>query len=301
MSLPSNFRPAKPLTLDTLEELDNYPYYVQPKLDGIRCVVNEGKAYSNTLKEIPNKNIRKYFADYFTTKYFTDGELYIRGKSFNEIQSVVMSEDADDSEICYVIFDSAIDEDHLKSADYRHRLPWFESSICFTTKTFPVGSYFCHNISEAITAENDYIRLGYEGIVIRHISSMYKFGRATKDFYKFKRLEDAEARIIDTVELMHNGNDKFYDERNLAKRSSHKDNKYSSGMAGSLQVIGVNGKYKDKIFFVSLGSCSHRERRWYLQEAKSNKDRIITYTMAKHRGTLEAPSEPRLKCFRFEV
>lgn len=40
-----------------LETLD-YPVLVQPKLDGIRAVVKDGRLLSRTLKSIPNASIR---------------------------------------------------------------------------------------------------------------------------------------------------------------------------------------------------------------------------------------------------
>ena len=54
-------------------ELLNYPVLASPKLDGIRCVVIDGVAYSRSLKPIPNEEIQKFFS---SGKYDGfDGEL----------------------------------------------------------------------------------------------------------------------------------------------------------------------------------------------------------------------------------
>lgn len=306
MKLPLGFRPMKPQTLDSLDQLGKYPYYVEAKLDGLRAICTNGKFRSNTLKEFPNRNLKSRFEFLLATRQaLYDGELYIPGKTLQDVQSVVMSEDGDVSELVYVVFDMVIDENNFKMG-YGNRFSWLLDSLNshVFNNVLMVHWYRCDNKEEVEKREEWLVSKGYEGIIIRRPDSIYKFGRATAkedSFWKFKRVEDAEARIVGVVELKHNNNSLEYDERGLAKRSSHKDNKESSGIAGSLRVIGVNGKYKDREFFVSLGSMTLRERRriWLFNHNQEN--RTITYTYAKHRGTIEAPAEPRFKAFRFDI
>jgi len=54
------FVPTKPYKI-VVDDLDNlkYPVIVQPKIDGIRCLIRDGRAISYTLKDIPNRYIRE--------------------------------------------------------------------------------------------------------------------------------------------------------------------------------------------------------------------------------------------------
>ncbi len=51
----------KPMLADAIEP-DKYPLrfplFVSPKLDGVRCVVRDGVAYSRSLKPIPNQFVQ---------------------------------------------------------------------------------------------------------------------------------------------------------------------------------------------------------------------------------------------------
>ena len=60
-------------------DLDNlqYPVYVTPKLDGIRCLFKDGVALSRTLKPIPNKSIQVWAKQYAKVLEGMDGELIV--------------------------------------------------------------------------------------------------------------------------------------------------------------------------------------------------------------------------------
>ena len=51
--LAAKLGPAK------LEDLDCYPYLASPKVDGVRCVVQGGVAYSRNLKPIRNTYVQR--------------------------------------------------------------------------------------------------------------------------------------------------------------------------------------------------------------------------------------------------
>ena len=93
-----------------------YPYYAIPKLDGIRCLINEsGQPVSRTLKLIPNKKIQcelRDFADYVLTvtgiRHGFDGELICGSPTDKDVyrttNSVVMSHDKT-IPVKYFVFD----------------------------------------------------------------------------------------------------------------------------------------------------------------------------------------------------
>lgn len=286
-----------------------------PKLDGLRGIIGGGgKIYSNSLKTFPNaKRLRERFAQtlaYLNTTYL-EGEFIIQGGTHQDVQSVLMSDDKEvPKELQLRVFDRIVTPESVGIMDYQSRWSWIDGMFkvhsfwLLDEGVWPVAIQWVYT-KEAVEDFIVWCRdRKYEGIILRHPHSVYKFGRATEKedtFWKYKRTEDAEAVILETIELEHNLNKQTRDERGYAKRSSIKGNKTFSGIAGSLRVRGINGKYKDREFYVSLGSCSRTEREWFYKHNRDNRGRYITYTYAKDRGTDEAPAEPRFKCFRNEI
>jgi ATP-dependent DNA ligase len=306
-------RLLKPATIDTEEQLAQlkYPLYVFNKYDGIRCCLHDGKLLTNTLKQVPNKYITEQLSilAHYAGQGWIDGELIRKDtKDFHKVQSIVMSEEHKEaSEFRYVMFDRVLGAFDDRIA-YRLRLGWLQSLTSNTEVGANLFAYrapyiLANSVAEVLDFEAHAIKQGFEGIVLRGVESPYKMGRATfKEgiCYKFKRTDDAEATVLDCIELEHNLNSLEYDGRGLAKRSSHGANKIGSGMLGSFRVKGINGRYEGKEFLVSCGSMpmAFRQSSWQCRE--SYKNRIITYTFAKNRGTDDAPAEPRFKSFRDE-
>ena len=96
------------------------PLYIQPKLDGVRCLVyigSEGKlvfqSRQNTIFETVqhlNPHLSHIFAKIAefgnAQKFVLDGELYIHGTPFNEITSMVRKSNHNDaSQLQYHIYD----------------------------------------------------------------------------------------------------------------------------------------------------------------------------------------------------
>jgi DNA ligase-1 len=81
----------RPILAEKIEpsELENlkYPVLVSPKLDGIRCLIVDGKALSRSFKPIPNLFIQSLLSKQEFNGL--DGELVLEGKTFNETQSIV--------------------------------------------------------------------------------------------------------------------------------------------------------------------------------------------------------------------
>lgn len=307
----------KPATIESEADLAKlkFPVFVSAKFDGIRCGIYGGKLLTNTLKEIPNHYIKVKLAPLIGNGMF-DGELLLKDTmEYNKVQSAVMSREGKPN-FYYAIFDRIIDNNNWKMP-YKNRLDWLYSYInmphflSMTEYVRPVLQIECNSVKEILYVERANVEtLGYEGIILRSPDGPYKWGRSTARegyLFKFKRTDDAEAEILDCVELEHNLNRATEDERGLTKRSSHAENKVGSGMLGSFKVRGINGKYKDKIFFVSCGSMTQQQRRILWEEYHKNKSKsffkwsIITYTFAKTRGTDDAPAEPRFKAFRKEM
>jgi DNA ligase-1 len=299
-------RPLRAAAIETEAGLNQlrYPLIVQPKMDGIRCMCLNGKLYSRTMKPIPNKEITSLLA-YITngTEKFYDGELLLEDTmDYNEVQSFVMSRDKVGLKWKYVCFDMIYGGYEKDPYEKRLQDVYEQRAKALLPIEWRRVPFEIVNSSAGVLAYEELaIREGYEGIILRNPAAKYKQGKATfkeNIIYKFKRVADAEAKIIKCNELMHNGNDLDYNDIGYAKRSSHQDNLYPSSMVGSFTVVGINGKYKDKIFEVSCGSMTHQERRDYWKLRAKMPDTTITYKFASNRGSIDAPFEARFKCFR---
>jgi ATP-dependent DNA ligase len=91
---------AEKITDEQIEEL-SYPLLVTPKIDGIRCIVVNGKALTRSLKPIPNHFVRTMIEASCPDGF--DGEIVVEG-GFNATQSAVMSAEGT-PDFRYLVFD----------------------------------------------------------------------------------------------------------------------------------------------------------------------------------------------------
>lgn len=288
----------------TIEEsgLDNldYPVYVQPKIDGIRCVILNGVVLSRTLKPIPNKFVREVLGTLMEKyPFLIDGELEIRDESFQEVQSEIMSENGNPN-FHYTVFDCLLENN---SAPYFARLGNIDYCIPSNVNWIGyIGHIRADNKKDILTAEKYYVNSGLEGIIIRDQHASYKFGRSTiKEgaLLKLKRFIDAEAIVLDMEELQHNVNEIELDERGYTKRSSSSTGKISSGKMGALKVRGLNGDFAGVEFNIGSGFTDYeRNHLWLLQHRYIGK--TLTYKYQKI-GSKDKPRIPVFKCWREDL
>ncbi len=227
----------------TIKDVDllNYPLFASPKLDGIRCVMLDGKAVTRNLKPIPNNFIRKFLEANHLLDGF-DGEIMIKSGDFNSVQSAVMSEDGEPN-FYYAVFDSHKDN----NLQYSLRL----DNLSATIKTIndlrirEVQQFIVSNKAELLELEKEVLEDGYEGLILRNASTTYKYGRSTLNeakLLKLKRFEDDEATVLNVEPLYENNNTATTNKLGRTERSSHKQNMVAQPTAGSLLVVLDSGK-----------------------------------------------------------
>ena len=293
----------KPMLAGTLNELDlpnlKFPLILQPKLDGIRCCIVEGKALSRKLKRIPNKFVRnKLEAFKNRPPVLIDGELVIQDKTFNEIQSAIMSEEGEPN-FKYIIFD-ALNE--WSNESYIHRKRFIDYSLEYTNNLFFVSEVTLDQYEKLDEWEQYILKDGHEGIILRDPFAPYKFGRSTlreQALLKFKRFQDSEAVIISSNELLTNSNILETDELGYAKRSSAAANLIRTNQLGSWTVVDVN---KDSRFYnveFNVGSGFTLEQR--IKFWKERQDgKVICYKYQAH-GSKDKPRSPIWLGFRKDI
>ncbi len=194
----------------------NKPTFIQPKLDGVRCVIQYERraqpredvvvAYSRTGKEWKNINhilaqLKPFFQKY--PNVILDGELYNHDfkDDFEQIISMVRKtkptpearvKSAENVQFhCYDIIDEKLPFDQ--------RIEFVnESLMLLGDSIYTVDTDWIDSEIEAKVKHQTNLNYGYEGSIVR-TNDVYKCGRSW-NLRKFKDFHDAEAMLIDWVE-----------------------------------------------------------------------------------------------------
>lgn len=234
--------------LDTLE----YPVFVSPKLDGIRSLSTSEGMISRNLKPIRNAFVQQVFSDLVPD---IDGELIVGLPTdplvFRTTSSGVMSGDGT-PDVYFYVFDivPSITNGLKTDAPFRER---YAKLVNLTTnrRVKVVEHLLVHSKKELLEVEQNFLAMGYEGLMIRTMDGTYKFGRSSKGnpaLMKVKRFGSHEATIIGFKERMHNANEAKVNALGHTERSSHKENKVGRGDLGALVC-----KYGEHEFDVGTG------------------------------------------------
>jgi DNA ligase-1 len=225
----------KPMLASPAGELIRLPALLSPKLDGIRCLIIDGVACGRSLKPIPNKYAQKIFGRQELNGL--DGELIVGLPTDKEVFQVtssgVMSIDGE-PEVMFHVFD-----DFSESGAFHRRLHTAHRRIKKAKFCEAVPHHQIAVADDLNRWEEDYLTMGYEGVMLRHPDGPYKHGRSTANeawLLKVKRFVDAEAKVIGFSEAQHNTNEAKRNELGQLERSSHKAGKVGKQTLGALMV-----------------------------------------------------------------
>lgn len=215
------------------------PVYIQPKLDGMRCLAiikngfatllsRDGKFIAN-MTHIANDLVG-------LDDQILDGELYVHGKSFQENMKLIKKYVPNyTEEVKYHVYDIVsgsilIDrmskiETLFESNDFKH-LVKVPSSQLYNSND--VAALHSLNISE-----------GYEGSMIRHGNTPYGVNKRCDSLLKYKDFQDIDAEIID---ITPNDSNPLHGTP-LLKYSVNKH----SGVSISIFKAGVKMSHEDRI------------------------------------------------------
>jgi len=231
--MSTEFRPmlAAPAAFDKLR----WPMYGSPKLDGVRATVRSSKLLSRSLKLIPNTDISIALSK--AAYEGLDGELIVGEPNsptcYRDTVSGVMSQDKVVDWTFYA-FDW-----YLHDRPFEDRFDVLYRNVLGKHRIQVLPQKMLTSAQELDVFEVEMLALGYEGVMLRDPRSLYKFGRSTASegyLLKVKRFVDGEARVLEVIEEMHNGNVAETNELGRTKRSSHQENKTGKGRMGALLV-----------------------------------------------------------------
>lgn len=184
-----------------------FPGYMQPKLDGVRCM-----AYwqDDKLVLMSRQNKEWTAPTHITDKLrpvlpkntMLDGELYIHGTSLQTINSYVKKQQDKTLLVGYHIYDVPIcdgDEGCAFSERLQYRNQLLTSIVddhIHLVHTLDNIKY----IDEVLEQEEEYLNNGFEGGIFRYKNGIYRFGYRSKDLMKVKTFEDKEFLVVDCIE-----------------------------------------------------------------------------------------------------
>jgi DNA ligase-1 len=185
--------------------------YMQPKLDGVRCLFTKDGAFSRTGKQFMNvRHIEEDLQDLFKACPWIalDGELYNHNlrDDFEKIISLVRKqkptyEDRSEARVWtqYHVYDyTGRDYMSFEGLPYKDRLDNLTCSDMYTPSVCYVESRRVKSFKAAKDFHTRILKKGYEGSILR-TNTPYKHGRSY-GLMKFKDFSDAEAEIIGWVE-----------------------------------------------------------------------------------------------------
>jgi len=196
------FEPMLAFELKQYEKLlFTVPTFVQPKLDGVRCILKDGKLTTRAGKSIvscPHLEI---------DAFFFDGELYCNElkNNFNKIISLVRKtkpnqEDLEESKnlIQYWAYDNPAFEGTFSQRYVRLArqldVNFERSELGKYIKLVPV--YEVKSMEEINKYHAQFLEEGYEGTMIRMDLGRYE-NKRSKQLLKYKNFQDAEFLILD--------------------------------------------------------------------------------------------------------
>ena len=179
------------------------PVYIQPKLDGVRCLFTKDGAFSRTGKQFMNvQHVEDSLREFFKQKpdMILDGEFYNHSlkNDFEKIISLVRKQKPTENDrldaknlVQFHVYDYF---NGVMYDSYKTRMHQLGVSDIYNESIKYVQAYKVNNYDESRIYHKDFLNQGYEGSIIR-LDGLYKHGRSY-DLMKFKDFSDTEATII---------------------------------------------------------------------------------------------------------
>ena len=194
----------------------SYPAYIQPKLDGVRCLIylqNSNLVFQsrqNTIYEpfehlVPELiSLLSSFKD--QADLILDGELYTHGMAFEKITSIVRRSKTKHPEVktiqyhiydCFYSGDGNLQKNKIGYND-RHKALTEAFGKSHYQNLVLVETHEVKSMDEVEKWHTHFtsLKAPYEGVMIRGMNSPYKQQGRSKDLLKYKKFHDDEFVVI---------------------------------------------------------------------------------------------------------
>ena len=270
--------PTDPVQDEELDKL-TYPLVGSPKLDGFRCTVVNGSPLTSSMKSFMNRFICEEFSCYGELTGL-DGEILVGSPNspdaFHNTSGPVRRFDGE-PDFRFYVFD-----------DFTHKERSYEDRWLLRSSLNRYGNprvvvleqRLLRCPDEVLRYEKEMLEIGYEGAMIRSLSSQYKEGRCTfreMNIFKRKPFVECEAVIIGFEEALENQNEQEVNELGLSKRSHNRENMVPKGTLGAFILKSPLWK---KPFRSAPGkgfTAADRQQMWNLRQGLLGYPATIKY------------------------
>jgi len=188
-------KPLLPMLAQQVKKLQ-FPCYVQPKIDGLRCLM-----YHRDGKVVAQSRTGSFFTTVdhlhlsFPENVVLDGELYTTSIPFETLAGLIKKKKISDA-----------DREALKKVEYHcYDAILLDEREATFERRYQVLSGLGVRVVETILIQSEeefrkkfgeYTADGFEGIMVRSASGVYAMNYRSKDLCKYKEFEEAEYPIV---------------------------------------------------------------------------------------------------------
>lgn len=187
-----------------------FPYYLQPKYDGQRCLYDSKSKtlFSRTgqrIVSLPSLLQLLVSSDFPSV----DGELYCHGRSLQDILSTTRQtvNITDDATINYVIYDIPHQSD-TQQKRINHLTSLTNAPLTPSPRISYAPCHLVYTHEDVVNHHANYTALGYEGVMLRHPDGTYRFGTRSSFLLKYKTEFD-DTFVINKITKDKTGNPIF--------------------------------------------------------------------------------------------
>ena len=172
-----------------------FPCFVQPKLDGVRCIFKNGVLTSRQGKVFPNMD--HIIQDLKDVDLVLDGELYSNTLNFQQFVGLVRKKKHNDAEkqllrqVKFHVYDCVNDKPFSERSNAINEL--FSQRLYAFSE--PLLTEECKTKEDLKKFHDKYVAEGKEGLIIRNKDGLYQLAARSKDLQKYKEFEDAEYKV----------------------------------------------------------------------------------------------------------
>uniref|UniRef100_A0A6C0H577 ATP-dependent DNA ligase family profile domain-containing protein n=1 Tax=viral metagenome TaxID=1070528 RepID=A0A6C0H577_9ZZZZ len=211
-SIQEEDKPRFPMLAEEFEKNEKkvmYPCYVQPKLDGYRMIYDSDKKTVTTRQgkelKIISENAKELYEELSKLSgsgVILDGELYVHNDKDTSFETLGVlrrtknftKEDLINlGKINYNVYD--VIDNNLTFEERMNKINELLLEKGFN-KIRVVKTEIVKNKKEIMKKHEEYVKDGYEGIMIRNMVGKYKEKYRSSDLLKYKEFKDSEFKII---------------------------------------------------------------------------------------------------------
>lgn len=188
-----------------VEGIAEYPFCVQPKLNGARCLAvctEEGvKLLSRSGKQYFNENIERELNKVMKPGMIFDGEIYQHGETLQGIISKLKRQKEVHPEahkLRYVVYDYP-SVNGVYQQRWKAFLKVVSAYLGVVNEKCPlefIQNKWVDNKEQFDKLHAEFIGKGYEGTMVRTDTHNYEFGYRSKSLLKRKDMQDDEFKIV---------------------------------------------------------------------------------------------------------